>query len=148
MFIGTLKDAERCFPLHPGLKTLFDFVAANDFDALPLGRIEIDGDNIYAVNVDNGSVSRERQPLEMHRKYIDVHIALEDGEEIGWKPLEEVRTYSQPHSPKGDCALSTDEADFYFPLRKGQFAIVFPEDPHAPAIGEGRIRKIIGKILL
>ena len=80
MFIGTLKDAERCFPLHPGLKTLFDFVAANDFDALPLGRIEIDGDNIYAVNVDNGSVSRERQPLEMHRKYIDVHIALEDGE--------------------------------------------------------------------
>ena len=44
MFIGTLKDAERCFPLHPGLKTLFDFVAANDFDALPLGRIEINGD--------------------------------------------------------------------------------------------------------
>jgi beta-galactosidase beta subunit len=31
-------------------------------------------------------------------------------------------------------------------LKKGEFCIVYPEDPHAPAISNGKIRKLIGKV--
>lgn len=148
MYIGSLQNADRVYNMHPGFKTLFEFVANHDFNAIPLGRVEIDGDNVYAVNVDTTGTPRENQPLEMHRRYIDVHIALEDGETIGWKPIESIQTYTQPYMEQGDCALSPDEADIYFPVRKGQFVIVYPEDPHAPAIGSGKIRKIIGKVLI
>ena len=148
MYIGSLQNANRVYNMHPGFKTLFEFVANHDFNAIPLGRVEIDGDNVYAVNVDTIGTPRENQPLEMHRRYIDVHIALEDGETIGWKPIESIKTYTQPYMEQGDCALSPDEADIYFPVRKGQFVIVYPEDPHAPAIGSGKIRKIIGKVLI
>ena len=30
----------------------------------------------------------------------------------------------------------------------GQFVIVYPEDPHAPVIGSGKIRKLIAKVKL
>ena len=33
-------------------------------------------------------------------------------------------------------------------LLPGQFAIVYPEDPHAPAVGTGKIRKLIAKVAL
>ena len=33
-------------------------------------------------------------------------------------------------------------------MQPGEFAIVYPEDPHAPVIGEGKIRKLIGKVKL
>ena len=148
MYIGTLKNAEQVYKMHPGFKTLFDYVATHDFNAMPLGRVEIDGDKVYAVNVDTDGTPRENQPLEMHRRYIDVHIALADGETIGWKPIEDIEVYTQPYQEQGDCALSSDEADVYIPIKKGQFVIVYPEDPHAPAIGSGKIRKIIGKVLL
>ena len=136
MYIGTLQNADRVYSMHPGFKTLFDFVASHDFNTLPLGRVDTSG------------TPRENQPLEMHRRYIDVHIALEDGETIGWKSIEDIRTYTQPYMEQGDCALSSDEADIYIPVRKGHFVIVYPEDPHAPAIGSGKIRKIIGKVLI
>ncbi len=38
--------------------------------------------------------------------------------------------------------------DMYFKLTAGQFAIFFPEDVHAPMIGEGTIKKLIIKVRL
>jgi beta-galactosidase beta subunit len=40
----------------------------------------------------------------------------------------------------------SDAPDMYFQLTDGQFAIFFPEDVHAPMIGEGLIRKLIIKV--
>jgi len=36
----------------------------------------------------------------------------------------------------------------YFALTDGQFAIFFPEDVHAPMIGEDEIRKLVIKVKL
>lgn len=146
MITGTLENAERVFPLHKGFKRLFDFVAENDFDVMPLGKIEIDGDDIYIVNVRTVGVAPEKQLLEMHRKYIDVHIALADGETIGWKSIEDLKHYTKEYSSYDDCALSDDKPEYFVPLKKGEFAIAYPEDAHAPAVGCGEIVKLIGKI--
>jgi YhcH/YjgK/YiaL family protein len=42
--------------------------------------------------------------------------------------------------------LFHDEADTFFQLTNGQFAIFFPEDVHAPMIGEGEIKKLVIKV--
>jgi YhcH/YjgK/YiaL family protein len=34
----------------------------------------------------------------------------------------------------------------FFQLTDGQFAIFFPEDVHAPMIGEGEIKKVVIKV--
>lgn len=148
MDIGNLSNTKRAENLHPAMKTLFDFVRKTDFDALPLGKVEVDGDNVFVMNVDTTGADGDNQPLEMHRRYIDVHILLRGAEQIGWKALDGIEHYTKEYSEDGDCALSDDTPQFFVDLRPGQFCIVFPEDPHAPAIGDGKIRKLIGKVKL
>lgn len=146
MYIGTLKDVELACRLHPRMKEFFDFVATHDFDQLPLGRYEIDGDNVFVNNALNDGVEASAQPLEMHRNYLDVHILLHGEETIGWKPLERITTISKEYDPEGDFELSTDTPDTFVTLHPGDFCILFPGDPHAPLISDAPIRKLVGKI--
>ena len=136
------KLARRC------LKKLFDYVKTHDLLHTPCGRIELEGDNLFINNVNPTCVTADKQVLELHREYIDVHILLEGNETIGWKAIEDLTQEKQPYQAEGDCALYTDKPTTYVNLLPGQFAIVFPEDPHAPVIGEGKIRKLIGKVKL
>jgi biofilm protein TabA len=39
-----------------------------------------------------------------------------------------------------------DAPDMYFELTDKQFAIFFPEDVHAPMIGESEIKKMVIKV--
>lgn len=146
MEIGNLNSTSLSERLHPSLKLLFDFVRSNDFDKLPSGKVEIDGENVFVMNINVSGADKESQPLEMHRKYIDVHILLDGSEEIGWKPIGEIKHYNKVYEEDGDCALSDEAPRFYVKLHPGEYCIVFPEDAHAPAIGASNIRKLIGKV--
>lgn len=73
-----------------------------------LGRIEIDGDNLFINNVNPECVARDKQVLELHRDYIDVHILLEGTETIGWKAIEDLKDEVKPYEANGDCALYSD----------------------------------------
>ena len=116
MIIGTLENAERYYPLHPGFKPLFEFVKGNDFDKLPAGKIYLQGKDVF---VNNATI----------------------------EPIENLSREGEYNAAK-DCALVDDPAEIYVTLKKGDFVIVYPEDPHAPNIGTSTIRKVIGKIRL
>jgi YhcH/YjgK/YiaL family protein len=146
MIIGNLANKSRIESLHPLFKTLFDKVECTDFDKLPLGKVEVKGDDLFIMNLHIDGADIEKQPLEMHREYIDVHIVLDGEEQIGWKAIEDIEHYTKEYAADGDCALSDDKPSFFARLTKGQFCIVYPEDPHAPAISNGKIRKLIGKV--
>ena len=62
------------------------------------------------------------------------------------KAIEDVNQLKQAYQKEGDCALYSDVPTTFVDLLPGQFAIVYPEDPHAPVIGEGKIRKLIAKV--
>ena len=132
--------------LNPLLKQLFDYVKSHDLLHTACGRIELDGDNLFINNSESTCLTADQQVLEVHRKYIDVHILLEGKETIGWKALEDLEQEVQAYDEEKECALYADRPITYIDLLPGQFAIVFPEDPHAPIIGKGKIRKLIGKI--
>ena len=148
MIIGNLKNSSRIEMLHPAYKTLFDYVKSHDFLSLPLGRTNLLGDDLFILNLDVEGADEKTQPLEMHRLYIDVHIVLEGKEKIGWKAIEDLSGLSKEYDVQGDCALSEDRPTIWADLLPGQFCIVYPEDPHAPAVGEGKIRKLIAKVRL
>lgn len=127
---------------------MFDYVKTHDLLHTECGRIELAGDDLFINNVNPTCVSASDQVLEVHRDYIDVHILLEGKERIGWKAIEDVTDLKQAYQKEGDCALYSDTPTSFVDLLPGQFLIVFPEDPHAPVIGEGKIRKLIGKVRL
>lgn len=148
MIVSNLQNSERIESLHPLFKQLFDYVKTHDLLHTECGRIELAGDDLFINNVNPTCVSASDQVLEVHRDYIDVHILLEGIERIGWKAIEDVTDLKQAYQKEGDCALYSDTPTSFVDLLPGQFLIVFPEDPHAPVIGEGKIRKLIGKVRL
>lgn len=148
MIVSNLQNSERIESLHPLFKMLFDYVKTHDLLHMECGRIELAGDDLFINNVNPICVSASDQVLEVHRDYIDVHILLEGKERIGWKAFEDVNQLKQSYQKESDCALYSDEPTLFVDLLPGQFLVVFPEDPHAPVIGEGKIRKLIGKVRL
>ena len=148
MIVSNLQNSERIESLHPLFKKLFDYVKSHDLLHTPCGRIELEGDTLFINNVNSTCLTAEQQVLELHHAYIDVHILLEGQETIGWKAAEDLAQEIQPYRAETDCALYADKPTSYIRLQPGQFMIVFPEDPHAPIIGEGNIRKLIGKVKL
>lgn len=148
MILSNLQNSQRVEGLHPLFKILFDYVKTHDLLHAELGRIVIDGDNLFINNVNPECVTADKQVLELHREYIDVHILLEGAERVGWKAIEDLTTETKPYEKEGDCALFSDAPTAFVDMLPGQFVIVYPEDPHAPIIGQGKIRKLIGKVKL
>ncbi len=146
MIHSTLKYSERIEPLHPLYKTLFDYVKTHDLRQMECGRIEIDGDNLYINLCTPESKKATEQVHEVHREYIDVHFLIEGEETIGCSIIDDMKELVHDYDPKGDAYLYADMATNYIKMKPGDFLIVYPEDPHAPLIGEGRIKKAIAKV--
>lgn len=94
--------------LNPLLKQLFDYVKSHDLLHTACGRIELDGDNLFINNSEPTCLTADQQVLEVHRKYIDVHILLEGKETIGWKALEDLEQEVQAYDEEKECALYAD----------------------------------------
>lgn len=148
MIVTNIEGLGRYAGLNPHFPKLIEYLANHNLLNEELGRIDVDGDNLFINNINPQCVPAEKQVLEMHREYIDVHILLSGSETIGWKPIEDIEVYSKEYCADGDCALSTDAPTCMVTMRPGDVVIVFPEDPHAPVIGGEKIRKCIAKVRL
>ena len=149
MIINSLSRSERTERLHPLFKKLFDYIRTHDLSQQPPGRIVLQGDDLF-INLDQPQLrSRETQKLEVHRRYVDVHFPLSGAEEVGWRSLDTLPCESEePFDEKNDFALYAAPATVYFTVHPGEFYVMFPEDAHAPIIGEGTLHKAIAKVRL
>ncbi len=148
MILANLSDAWRYEGMHPLFSRVFEYVRATDFSAVPTGRIELDGDRLFINVCETELVPAEIQKLEVHRSYIDIHVPLLQTETIGWKHLSDLGASEAPFDEEGDFALYADTQVVHIPVQPGQFLAVWPEDAHAPLIGQGHQRKLIVKVLL
>ena len=148
MILAHLTESARYEQLHPLFKTAFDFIKSNRLLEREPGRIELDGNRLFINNVKTNLIKREKQALEVHKKYIDIHIPLDKTETIGWKSLSDLNQPREEFDTENDFALFDEPATNYIEVHTGEFLIVFPEDAHAPVIGEGSLRKLIVKIEL
>lgn len=151
MILSNLKESYRIECLHPRFSKLFDFLKSNNLLNSPLGKIELEGDDLFINNIEvegNDMLAPDKHILELHQKYIDVHILLQGQEIIGWKDINNLTSYTSTYNAVDDCALSDESCDTYVKMKPGQFLIVWPEDAHCPALGSGLIRKAIAKVRL
>ena len=148
MIVSTLSQSKRIEGLHPLFKEAFDYIKNNDLLNAPLGRIELKGDDLFINNVEVNALAKNEQVLEVHKKHLDIHILLAGQETIGWLPTGEAKEEKQPFNEEADCALYTDAPSAFITMRPHDFVIVYPEDAHAPIIGDGKIRKLIVKVKL
>lgn len=148
MIVADLKNCHRYYSIHPGIQKVLEYIKQTDFSNIMSKRIELEGKRLF-INVDEPDlIPRSQQKLEFHRKYIDIQVPFLQSEEMGWADLNNLGKADIEYDETKDYGLYTCPAESYFTVRLGQFAIFFPEDAHAPIIGNGKQRKLIGKVLL
>lgn len=147
MIIDTLTNASKYTGLHPLFAQAFDYINQNDIANLPDGTSVIAEGLKVIVNTAIGKTAETSlAKFECHDKNIDIQICVKGVETIAWKPREKCVTPNGEYNPEKDVRFFNDTPDMYFQLTDGQFGIFYPEDVHAPMIGDGEIKKIVIKV--
>lgn len=146
MILDEPAAAWRYESLHPGFRQGIEFLRSRDLESLPSGRIDLDGDRLFAlINRDPGK-GRSGARLEAHRKYIDIQYLVSGREEIGWRPTAQCRDLTDPYSESRDIMFFADQPLTWIELPVGKFMIFYPEDAHAPLAATGENLKVVIKV--
>lgn len=145
MILDSLVNAEKYYSLNPRFGQAFEFLRQADPGALE-GRIDIDGDRVYALVVRADGQGHTGAELEIHRKYIDIQYGVAGLNEFGWKPTRECVTVTKPFDEHDDYGFFGDAPDVWISARPGQFVVFFPGDAHTPRGGSGKLCKIVVKV--
>ena len=149
MIIDTIKNASKYFSAHPLFAKAFEYINATDLANTPDGKSDIaEGLKAIFSNAQGKTKEASLSKFECHDKNIDIQLCINGVETIYWKPREKCITPNGDYNPEKDVRFYSDAPDTSFQLTGGQFAIFFPEDVHAPMIGEGEIKKLVIKVKL
>lgn len=147
MIIDTLANASKYFSLHPSFAKAFDYINQNDVATLADGIYETpEGLKVIANTGMGKTVEASLAKFECHDKNIDIQLCVKGLETMAWKPREKCLTPNGDYNPDKDVRFFSDAPDMSFQLTDGQFTIFFPEDVHAPMIGDGEIKKVVIKV--
>ena len=146
MILDRLENAHRYLALHPDFTKAFSFLRQPGLEMLRLEKVVIEGDRVYATPSKSAARPREEAKLEAHRKYIDVQYVIAGTDEMGWKSRSTCRQVDTPYNSEKDFELFSDRPDVWVPVGPGMFTIFFPDDAHAPLVGQGELHKIVIKI--
>lgn len=150
MVIDTVKNALRYEPLHPLFKKAFDYIRQTDLAAAASGTYVVEEDAVKAIVSEAPGKKQEAslEKFECHNRFIDIQYVISGTEQMGWKPRTDCTAPNGDYNPEKDVQFYRDAPDTFFTLGPGQFVIFFPEDVHAPMIGDGVIKKLVMKIKL
>jgi len=149
MVVTDLEHAQEQFALTPALQKALTFLRQVRSSSLADGRVEIDGEQVYAL-VQSYETRSGEPKFEAHRKYLDVQYVAAGEEIIGWAfigrmavdaPYDEAKDVCLGHVPPGEVTPVR--------LSAGQMAVLYPTDAHAPKLAAGApapVKKIVVKV--
>ncbi|MBM2838908.1 MAG: beta-D-galactosidase, partial [Deltaproteobacteria bacterium] len=88
MVVTDLKHLGHQVSMTDALRNGIDFLLRPDIHLIPDGRVDIDGDRVFALVQRYETVMTDAPRFEYHRKYIDIQYIVSGEEIIGWAPAE------------------------------------------------------------
>lgn len=145
MIYSDLKNGGYCAAIDEKIALCLAYAPSLNADT-PCGRYDL-SDDVY-VNV----LSYEPKPVEeavaeTHRVYADLQLILDGTEWMGCADLAALTPLSAYDEQK-DIALWTQKNIPLLPMRKGNWALFMPGEPHAPSLKmlDGTVKKAVFKI--
>jgi len=148
MIIDNLSNSKQYLSLHPRFEEIFSYIDSLNWNNLPIGVTELDGQQIKVIVSESDMKSQDEAKLEVHQKFIDIQIPVTKSETFGWRSLNTLKKSSGGYAAEKDIEFFDDKPITYIPVQPGEFAIFFPGDGHAPLVGNGKIKKIIFKVAI
>ncbi|MCW8345887.1 YhcH/YjgK/YiaL family protein [Vibrio sp. ZSDZ65] len=123
-------------------------IAIANSDQIQLGRHEID-DEVFVMLAEATTEPKEIRKSEIHKMYIDIQIMIDGEETIGYSNhiTDEAKATD---TLENDVMFFADVVgEQYVTLKKGDFAVFFPNQAHRPLCAVNKpipVRKAIVKI--
>ncbi|WP_210200474.1 YhcH/YjgK/YiaL family protein [Cohaesibacter celericrescens] len=153
MIYGRLENvAAEAATLPENILEGLKFLERTDLAALPEGKVEIDGDRMFALVQDYTTKPKDTVRPEAHKRYIDIQYVALGREQIGIAPLAKVSEIAEDLLEDKDvCFYSNAPEESMILLSTGGYTVFYPWDVHRPgcsADAESVVRKIVVKIAL
>lgn len=151
MILGHADHVKHEAGQLPGpVRRALAFIRAQDWAALPDGKYEIEGADMFVTAQSYETRERSACRAETHASYVDLQYMLAGKERVGYC------AFSPQLEVEEDC-LAARDACFYkalpdeatFVLTPGAYAVFFPTDVHRPCCAadeKQRVRKLVAKI--
>ena len=150
MIVDRLSNWRRYTGLEE-LRPAFEWLDRHAGETLPEGRLDIDGDRLFALPQSYAPKPVEGARFESHRRYADVQYIAGGAEMIGYAPTDTLELEA-PYDPEKDIAFFAQPARYTpIALPAGCFAVFYPEDAHMPCCrldSDAPIRKVVMKVKL
>ncbi len=147
MIIDSLENAGRYTSIHPLFAEAFEYIKTLDLKNAEIGKTDL-SDGLKIIVAEKVGMKQEESvaKFECHNQNIDIQLCISGKEQIGWKPRQSCSSAKGEYNAEKDVLFYNDAPDMFFELTDNQFAIFFPEDVHAPMIGDDVIKKLIVKV--
>ena len=147
MIIDSLENAGRYTSIHPLFAEAFEYIKTLDLKNAEIGKTDL-SDGLKIIVAEKVGMKQEESvaKFECHNQNIDIQLCISGKEQMGWKPRQSCSSAKGEYNAEKDVLFYNDAPDMFFELTDNQFAIFFPEDVHAPMIGDDVIKKLIVKV--
>lgn len=146
MIFDTLDNLARYDGLGHNLPRALKFLSETNLTTLPIGRMDIDGENLYVMVQEYATKPAEQGKWEAHRKYIDIQYMVSGTERMGFANLRTMQVGE--YTPEKDFQALSGTGSFV-DVFAGSFVIFFPEDGHMPCLcmdEPQQVRKVVLKV--
>lgn len=149
MILDQLENWSLYFKRESRIGRAFHFLTREFDPDSPEGRIDIEGDGIFALPQSYQTRPTEQARFEAHRQYIDIQLVLSGAEGMGWAFAGDLKI-SEEYDRDRDVLFFESPGNFtrleVFPR---SFALFYPSDAHAPGLalpGWEKVKKVVVKI--
>lgn len=146
MILDKLENSGKYEHLHPLFKEAFDYLKSIDFSKAEPTKTELKGKDLFVMVSDSELRAADKAKPETHNKYIDIQLPISRPETFGWKARQDLTQPIGNFDEEKDIQFFDNKTETQITVLPGNFLIFFPEDGHAPCIGEGQVRKVVVKI--
>ena len=146
MVVDTLKNIEQYKGLYTDIYAGLRFIANAKLD-IELGTYTINK-NVKAIVSSYETIDEFERGYESHKNVIDIQYPIEGLERVKWSPTEGMNI-NIPYDKVKDRTFFKDPSSqgTHVDIGNGIFAIMFPEDGHAPQ-HKVDIKEVIKKITI
>ncbi len=148
MIYDELSNLEKYYHLFSNYSDIQSFLLNFDFSKVTPQRFKIT-ESVYANISEYLTQSEVNLNWEIHKQYLDIQIAIDGKEYIGYS-INKNMDCIEPYAEDKDIAFYRGTAQLYLPLKNDFFAIFFPGEFHKPGImidEPVKVKKIVIKVL-
>lgn len=151
MIFGHISTLQKDAPLLPkSLVKGLEYLAKTDLAALPVGKHEIEGKDIYVAVSEYETQPREVRRAEAHVDYLDIQFIISGQEMIAYSLLSaDNEVLSDELAAKDAIFYKTVQQETELVMTPGMYAIFFPWDVHRPnctLTAATKVKKAVVKI--